>query len=91
MKTFHTTKCKTYPLKKLNTLKGVIKSRELSLVTTEEIRAALEKQGVTDYRRITVRKGRVEIQMNVYILAFNQLKIPSKEGETIHPSNLEVL
>ena len=44
MKTFHATMCVAYPLEKLNSLKGVIRSRELSLATAEEIRAALVKQ-----------------------------------------------
>ena len=37
MKTFHTTKCKAYPHEKLNTLKRVIRSRELALATEDEI------------------------------------------------------
>ena len=40
-KTFHTTKCKAYPYEKLNTSKGVLKSRELALATAEETSAAL--------------------------------------------------
>ena len=61
IKTFHMTKCKVYPYEKLNNLKGVIRSRELSLTISEEITAALRKQGVTDYKRIIIRKSREDI------------------------------
>ena len=80
MKTFYTTKCKAYAQEKLNTLKGVIRSKELSLTTVEEIRAALGKQGVR-FKRITIRKDREKIHTHTYILTFNQLKIP-KEVKT---------
>ena len=36
MKTFHTTKCRTYLNEKLNTSRGVIGSRELASATEEE-------------------------------------------------------
>ena len=41
IKTFHTTKFRAYPHEKLNTSKGVIKSRELALATEDEIASAL--------------------------------------------------
>ena len=44
MKTFHMMKCRAYPHEKLNTSKGVIKSRELALTTEEEIASALIKR-----------------------------------------------
>ena len=44
MKTFYTTKCRAYPHEKLNTSKGVIRSRELALATKEEIASALGKK-----------------------------------------------
>ena len=37
IKTFHTTKCRAYPHEKLNTSKGVIRSRELALVREDEV------------------------------------------------------
>ena len=75
MKTFHTTKCRAYPHEKLNTFKGVIRSRELALATKEEIASALGKQGVTNIR-IFIRKGEEQIQ--TYILTFNQPHIPKE-------------
>ena len=41
---FHTTKCRAYPHEKLNTSKGVIRSRELALATEDEIASALGKR-----------------------------------------------
>ena len=72
MKTFHTTKCRAYLHEKLNTSKGVIRSKELALTTEEKIESALGKQGVTNIRRISVRKGEQQLQTNTYILTFNQ-------------------
>ena len=45
-----------YPHEKFNTSKGV-RGRELALTTEEEIASALGKQGVTNIRRISIRKG----------------------------------
>ena len=72
------TKYKVYPCERLNTLKGVIISRKLSLTTSEEITAAFEKQELTNYKRITIRKGGVEPQTSTYILIFKQPKIPKE-------------
>lgn len=41
MEKFYNYKCKAYPYKRLNTCKGVIRSRELSLATEEEIKVTL--------------------------------------------------
>ena len=46
---FHNFKCRAYPHAKLNTSKGVVRSKELSLATPEEIETALKK---TRYKRI---------------------------------------
>ena len=61
MKTLHNLKCTTYLHKKLNSLKRVIRHRELSLDTPEEIQTALRKHSVTDYKKITIKKGGEEI------------------------------
>ena len=78
IKTFLTTKCGAYPHEKLNTSKGVIRSRELALATEDKIASALGKQGVTNIKRISIRKGEQRIQTNTYILAFNKPQIPKK-------------
>ena len=78
MKTFHATKCRVYPQEKLNTSKGVIRSRELASATEEEIASALGKQEVTSIRRISIRKSEERIQTNTYILTFNQPHNPKE-------------
>ena len=67
-KTLHTSKCKVYSHGKLNTSKRVIRSRDLFLATQEEIRTALGKQEVIDYKMI-IKKSDEEIQ--IHILTFN--------------------
>ena len=76
IKTFHT-KCRAYPDEKLNTSKGVIKSRELALATEVEIASALGKQGVTNIR-ISIRKSEQRIQTKSYILTFNKPCTPNE-------------
>ena len=78
IKTFHTTKCRAYPHEKLNTSKGVIRSRELALATEDEIASALGKQGVTNIKRISIKKGEERIQTNTYILTFNKPQTPKE-------------
>ena len=80
IKTFHTTKCRAYPREKLNTSKGFIRSRELALATEDEIASALGKHGVTNIKRISIRKCDERIQTNTYILTFNKPQ-NSKRGE----------
>ena len=78
IKTFHTTKCRAYPHEKLNTSKGFIRSRELALATEDEIASALGKQGVTNIKRISIKKGEQRIQTNTYILTFNKPQTPKE-------------
>ena len=78
IKTFHTTKCRPYPHEKLNTSKGVIRSKELALATEDEIASAMGKQGVTNIKRISSRKGEERIQTNTYILIFNKPQTPKE-------------
>ena len=78
MKNFHTAKCRSYQHERLNTSKGVIRSRKLPLAIAEEMTVALGKQGVTNIRRISIRKGEKQIQTNSYILTFNQLHTPKE-------------
>ena len=78
MKTFHNLKCKAYPHERLDTSKGVIRNRDLSIATPEEMTTALGKQAFTDSKRITTRKGGEEIQTHTLILIFNKLIIPNE-------------
>ena len=43
-----------------------------NLLTVEEMTAALEKQGLTNIERNTIRKGGEQIQTDIYILIFNR-------------------
>ena len=65
-----------YPHEKPNTSKGVIRSRELALAIEDEIASALGKQGVTNIKRISIRKGEERIQTN--ILTFNKPQTPKE-------------
>ena len=71
-------KCRAYPHVKLNTSKGVIRSRELALATEDEITSALGKQRIKNIRRITIRKGDQRIQTNTYILTLNKPRTPNE-------------
>ena len=53
MEKFHNLKCHAYPHAKLNTSKGVVRSKELSLTRPEEIETAFKKQGIKEYGRVT--------------------------------------
>ena len=46
---------KTYPHKSLNTSKGVVRSKELSLCTLEEIKKELKRQDVIDVKRVSIK------------------------------------
>ena len=61
-----------------HTFKGVIRSRELALATEDEITSALWKQGVTNIKRISIRKGEQRIQTNTYILTFDKPRTPNE-------------
>ena len=68
---------KTYPHPTLNFSKGVIKSPDLASCSLEEIRLHLKPQGLTDVRRISIRKETSTIDTNTYILTFNKPTTPT--------------
>ena len=68
---------KTYPYPTLNFSKGVIKSPDLATCSLEEIRLHLKPQGITDVRRISIRKETRIIDTNTYILTFNKPTTPT--------------
>ena len=78
MAKFHTINVKTYPHKSLNISKGVVRSKELSLCTVEEIKKEMKKQGVTEVKRVTIKKEGKPIETNTYIMTFDQPKILEK-------------
>ena len=85
MEKFHNLKCRAYPHAKLNTSKGVVRSKELSLAMPEEIEMAFKKQGIKEYTRITIRRNDETIQTHTYILTFEKPSIPKeiRTGYTI--------
>ena len=62
----------------LNSSKGVVRSSELSLCTLEEIKNYLQNQGVSEDKRISIKRGDEIINTNTYIFTFN-LSIAPKE------------
>ena len=72
MEKFHNLKCRAYPHAKLNTSKGVVRSKELSLATPEEIETTFKKQGIKEYRNDET------IQTHTYILTFEKPSIPKE-------------
>ena len=79
MKTFHYLKYKVYVTEILNTAKGVIRNRELSLAASAKIKTSKEKQmRVTYNKRVTIRRGVEEIETHTFILTFNTAIIPNE-------------
>ena len=66
MKIFHNLKYKTDLLNWVRTSKGAVRSRELSLPTREEMKTSLRKQEVTEYIRMIIRMGGLEIHTHTY-------------------------
>ena len=77
-KYFHNLKIKASPHNSLNSLKGVVKSLDLSLCTLDEIKSNLRKQGVTNAKRISIKWNNQVISTNTYILNFNSPKPPTE-------------
>ena len=69
---------KTHPHKSLNISKSVVRSKELSLCTIEKIKKEMKKRGVTEVKRVSIKKGGKLIETNTYIMTFDQPKIPEK-------------
>ena len=72
MEKFHNLKCCAYPHAKSNTSNGIVRSKELSLATLEEIETTFKKQGIKEYRRVTIRQNDQTIQTHTYILTFEK-------------------
>ena len=91
MEKFYNYKCKANRYERLNSCKGVI-SQELRLATEDEIKTTLRKQGITDRRRITIKRNGESILTNMYILIFNSSIIPKevKIGFTVERLELYV-
>ena len=77
MKIFCGLKCSVTPHSSLNTSKGIIRCPALSRVTSDDIKEGMVEQGVTDVRRITVRRDGETKLTNTYVLSFNSPNLPT--------------
>ena len=77
MKIFCNLKCSVKPHSSLNTSKGIVRCPALSKVTTEHIIEFMGEQGVTDVRRITVRRDGILKPTNTIVLTFNTPILPT--------------
>ena len=78
IKSFGGLKIKAFAHLSLNTSKGVVRSSELSLCTLDELKSHLANQGVTDIKRISIKRNEETINTNTYILTFNKSSLPKE-------------
>ena len=78
LKSFAGLKVKGYAHISLNTSKGLVRSSELSLCTSDEIKTHLQYQGVSDVKRITIKRNDDIINTNTYIFTFNTSQAPTE-------------
>ena len=64
--------------KTLNSSRGVIRCRELSLLSEAEIGEELKSQGVVEVHRVTVKKEGKVIPTNTLFLTFNRPDMPKE-------------
>ena len=78
IKFFGGLKIKSFAHLSLNTSKGVVRSSELSLCTIDELKSHLANQGVTDIKRISIKRNEETIKTNTYIITFNKSSLPKE-------------
>ena len=78
IKSFGGLKIKAFAHLSLNTSKGVVRSSELSLCTLDELKSHLANQGVTDIKRISIKRNEETINTNTFILTFNKSSLPKE-------------
>jgi hypothetical protein len=64
------------PHKTLNSSKGIIRCKDISMCTEEEILEGLVDQGVINVKRIRVKRDGALVATHTYILEFNSIKLP---------------
>ena len=77
MKTFCNLKCSVTPHSSLNTSKGIVLCPALNKVTPAHIIEFMGEQGVTDVRRITIRRDGIIKPTNTFVLTFNTPILPT--------------
>ena len=78
IKFFGGLKIKSFAHLSLNTSKGVVRSSELSLCTIDELKSHLANQGVTDIKRISIKRNEETINTNTYIITFKKSSLPKE-------------
>lgn len=67
-----------YAHRTLNSSRGVVRCKELSLCTLAEIESNLRSQGVTAAKQITIIRNGKTIKTNTYILNFDSPTVPKE-------------
>ena len=80
MKTFCGLKGSVTPYSSLNTSKGIVCCLVLSKVTNDDIKEGMAEQGVTDVRRITVRRDGIMKPTYTFVLIFTSPNYNNKCG-----------
>ena len=76
--TFFGHSVKVSPHKSLNSSKGVIRCRELSSCSLDEIKEGLSSQGIIDVKRISIKRNNEIKTTNTYIITCDTPVIPSR-------------
>ena len=64
-------------MNRFETSKGIVCCPALSKVTNDDIKEGMGEQGVTDVRRITVRRDGIMKPINTFVLTFNSPNLPT--------------
>jgi hypothetical protein len=76
IKTIQNIPVSVIPHKTLNTSKGIIKCRDISMCSEEEILENLLDQGVSNVKRIRVKRNGTLVATHSYILEFKTITLP---------------
>ena len=77
MKTFCGLKFSVTPHSSMNTSYGISHCLALSRMTSDDIKEGMVEKGVTDVRRITIRRDGVTKLTNTYVLTFKSTYLPT--------------
>ena len=64
------------PHKTYNQVKGIIRSRAISMSSIEELQECLKDQGVDKTQGISIKRNPEEIVTDTYIVWFNRHELP---------------
>ena len=94
MKTFFGLKCSVTSHSSLNKPTGIIRCPALSRVTSDDIKESMAEQGVTDVRKITVRRdGFTHLFLHLTHLTYLQLlnRLYASESRCLYTKPTSVL